>query len=199
MPELLEGGGVVGGAVVVGTEPPAVRLFRQALGEHGDLGSHHVGDLDAHVAEPAETDDRDRLAGAGAPVLERRVQRDAGAEQRRGHVEADAVGDGEHEVLVDDDVGGVATLGRSAVLADGVVGVDGALQAVLLFTCQAVVALATGVDHAADADTVSDGVLGDTGSYLLDNAGDLVARHEREDDVAPLPACGVDVGVADPA
>ena len=69
--ELLEGGGVGGGVVVVGTEPAAVRLLRQALGEHGDIGSERVGDLDAHVAEPTETDDRDGGAGAGTPVLER--------------------------------------------------------------------------------------------------------------------------------
>ena len=32
---------------------------------------------------------------------------------------------------------------------------------------------------------------------LLDGARDLVARHERERRLAPLLACGMDVGVAD--
>ena len=56
------------------------------------------------MAEAAEADDRDLLAGAGAPVAQRRVGRDAGAQQRRGDLERDALGDLDDEVLVDDDV-----------------------------------------------------------------------------------------------
>ena len=57
-----------------------------------------------------------------------------------------------------------------------VVGADVALEAVLLLAGLAVLALAAGVDHAADADAVADLVLGDLGADLLDDAGDLVAR-----------------------
>ena len=58
-------------------------------------------------------------------------------------------------------------------------------------------ALAAGVDEAADADAVADLVLGDLGADLGDDAGDLVAGHQRVVDLAPLAVDGVDVGVAD--
>jgi hypothetical protein len=47
------------------------------------------------------------------------------------------------EVLIDHEVAAVGAVGRRAPLADGVVGTDVALQAVLLFTGQAVLAFAT--------------------------------------------------------
>ena len=91
--ERLEGAGVAGGVVVVRAQAQAVLLLLEGLGQHGDLGAHGVGELDGHVAEPAEADDGDLLAGAGAPVAQRRVGGDAGAQQRRGDVELDALGD----------------------------------------------------------------------------------------------------------
>ena len=44
------------------------------------------------------------LPGPAPQCLQRRVQRDAGAQQRRGDVQVDALGDAEHVVLVDHDV-----------------------------------------------------------------------------------------------
>src|SRR3712207_8190640 len=41
------------------SEAVAVVLLAERLGQHRDLGPHRVGDLDAHVAQPAEADDRD--------------------------------------------------------------------------------------------------------------------------------------------
>ena len=72
-----------------------------------------------------------------------------------------------------------------------------AVEAVLLLALQAVGALAAGVDHAADADAVADGVLGHAGADLGDDAGDLVAGDQRVLLRAPVAADGVDVGVAD--
>ena len=85
-----------------------------------------------------------------------------------------------------------------AVVADGVVGADhAAARAVLLEAGLAVVALAAGVDEAADADAVADLVLGHLGADLGDDAGDLVAGDHRVVRLAPLGLDGVDVGVAD--
>ena len=114
-------------------------------------------------------------------------------------VERDAVGDAQHEVLVDDDVRAVATVGPGVVLVVvlRVVGADVALEAVLLLAGLAVLAFAARVDHAADADVVADLVLADLGADLFDDTGDLVTRDEREVCLAPLVAPGVDVGVAD--
>ena len=85
----------------------------------------------------------------------------------------------QHEVLDDDDVRGVAALGDRAVAVDGGVGAGVALEAVLLLAGEAVLALAAGVDHAADADAVADLVLGHLGADLGDDADDLVADDLR--------------------
>ena len=53
-------------------------------GEQDGVGAQGVGELHAHVAEAAEADDADLLALAGAPLAQRRVGGDAGAQQRRG-------------------------------------------------------------------------------------------------------------------
>lgn len=70
-------------------------------------------------------------------------------------------------------------------------------QAVLLLAGDALLALAAGVHHAADADTVADLVLRDVLADGGDVADDLVADDLRVLDLAPLAADGVDVRVAD--
>ena len=109
-----------------------------------------VGELHAHVAQPAETDHADLLALGDAPVAHRRVGRDPGAEERRGSGEIEVGRDAQDEVLVDDDAVGVAAVGDAAeVLVRGVVG-EGHVRAELLEAGLAVRAGAVGVDHAAD-------------------------------------------------
>ena len=103
------------------------------------------------------------------------------------------------EVLVDDDVVGVAAVGDRAVAVDRAVGLRVAGDAVLLVAGLAVLALAARVDHAADADAVARREPGDVRADLGDDAGDLVARDGRVGDLAPLAAREVDVGVADAA
>ena len=139
----------------------------------------------------------DLLAGPGAPVRQRGVERDPCAEQRRGDVETDALGDAQHVVLVDDDLGGVATEGLLAGVLTAVVGLHLALRAELLLACLAVLALTAGVDEAADTHPVADLVLADLVADLRDGAGDLVAGDHREVAAAPLVTGLVDVGVAD--
>ena len=130
-------------------------------------------------------------------MRQRRVGGDARAEQRRGRLVRDGLGDPQDEVLVHHDVGGVAALGDRAVAVDGRVRPDVALQAVLLLPRQAVHALPAGVDHAAHPDPITDRVLADLGADLGDLADDLVADGEGVGDLTPLAAHGVDVGVAD--
>lgn len=72
-------------------------------------------ELHAHVTESAEPDNGYRLAGAGAPAVPRRVRGDSRTQQRGGLVQGDAGGDTDDEVLVDDDMSGVSTLGGGAV------------------------------------------------------------------------------------
>ena len=143
-----------------------------------DVRAHRVRDLHRHVAEAAHADHRDALAGPGAPVAQRRVGRDAGAQQRSGGVERDAVGDAQDVVLVRDDLRAVAAVGVGSVVRAAVVGRDVALQAELLLAGEAVLALAARVDEAPDADAVADRV-------LRDLRADLAARCRRSRGRAP--------------
>ena len=112
-----------------------------------------------------------RLPGPAPQCRSGEYSGDARAQQRRGGVQRDRVGDAQHVVLVDDDRAAVAALGRLTVAADAVVGADhAAVVAVLLLTGLAVLAFAAGVDEAADADAVADLVLGDLGADLGDDA-----------------------------
>ena len=101
-------------------------------GELDGVGSEGVGEFEGHVAESAEADDADLFAGACAPVLERRVGGDSGAEQWRGGGEVEVGGNVEGEGLVEDDVVAVAAEGEFAVLVPGVVGPDGGVTIAVL-------------------------------------------------------------------
>ena len=100
---------------LVGAEPERVLLLARRRGEDDDVGAERVGELHAHVAQPAEADDADLLALGDAPVAHRRVGRDPGAEQRRGAGEVEVGRDAQDEALVDDDAVGVAAVGDGAV------------------------------------------------------------------------------------
>ena len=134
---------------------------------------------------PADADDGDRAAGAGAPPAQRRVRRDAGAEQRRGDVEVHGVGDAQHEALADDDLLRVAAHRPLAVVALRVVGADRGLGAEHLHAVLARLALAARVDEAADADAVADGVAGDLVTDL--DARCRRSRGRRSAGSAPAP------------
>lgn len=75
------------------------------------------------MAEAADADDSHGLAGADVGADERGVSGYAGAEEGRGEVRGDGVGDLEGEVLVGADVRGPAAVGGGAVFVVGVVGV----------------------------------------------------------------------------
>jgi hypothetical protein len=105
----------------------------------------------------------------------------ARAEQRRGDVEGDPVGDAKHEILVDDDVRAVAAVGRAAIPADRVISADVPSEAVLLLTGATVLALAAGVDHASHTDPVTDLVPVDGGADFFDRSDNFVTGDQRED------------------
>ena len=103
--------GVAGDDDFVGAEAERVLLLAGRGGEDDDVGSERMGELHAHVAQPAEADHADLLALGDAPVAHGRVGRDPGAEQRRGSGEVEVGGDAQDEVFVDDDAVGVAAVG----------------------------------------------------------------------------------------
>ena len=125
---------------------------------------------------------------------ERRVGRNARAEQRRGGGGVERVGNVEEEGLVDDDVVAVAAKGKVALFIFGVVGEDGMrLRAVLLFARLAGRAGTAGIDHAADADALPDGKARHLVAHSLDDADDFMAGHHRVKGVRPLVTGLVDV------
>ncbi len=197
--ELPHAGVVLGGDVVRGAEAEAVVTLGERAAQHDRLGAQRGGELHAHVAQPAETDDANALTGARAPALERVVRGDARAHERRGLLERHAVGHVHQVVLLDGDALRVAAGGGEAVAADARVGPDGrrGSGAELLLALLAHVALAAGVDEAPDADAVADLELRHLGADLAHDACDLVPGNQRVVHAPPLAARGVDVGVAD--
>ena len=97
---------------LVRTQALAVVDLRRRRREQHRVRAERVRELHAHVSEPAEADDADLLARARAPVLERRVERDAGAQQRRGRGRIQLRRHAQHEVLVHDDPLRIAAVGH---------------------------------------------------------------------------------------
>ena len=109
--------GVAGDDDLVGAEAEGVVFLAGRSGEDHGVRSERVRELDAHVAESAETDDADLLALGHAPVAHGRVGGDSGAEQGRGSGEVEVRRDVEHEAFGDDDAVGVAAVGDAAQCA----------------------------------------------------------------------------------
>ncbi|MNQ38014.1 hypothetical protein D3C85_515750 [compost metagenome] len=181
---------------MVGAQAQAVFALRQSLAQHRHFGTHGVGDFHAHVAQATHAQDGDLLARTGFPVVQRRIQGDAGAQQRRRGVQRQVVGNRQHIAFLDDDAVRVAALrGRLAVRFDAVVGLDQAWH--VLFQVH-VARLAGGarVDEAAHAHVVAHLELADVGADGRDDAGDFMAGHHRESGAAPFVARLVDIGMA---
>ena len=167
--------GVAGDDDFVGAEAERVFLLVGRGGEDDDVGSERMGELHAHVAQPAETDHADFLALGDAPVAHGRVGGDPGAEERRGSGEVEVGGDAQDEAFIDDDAVGVAAVGdASEVLVRGVEG-EGQVRAELLEAGLALGAGAVGIDQAADRGEVAGLELGDCRADLGDTADDLMA------------------------
>ena len=82
--------GVLRNQHFVGAERPGVVALAGRGGDHGDMGAERMGELDAHMTQPAEPGDADPLARPDPIFLERRIGRDAG--RVRGAADVEAVG-----------------------------------------------------------------------------------------------------------
>src|SRR5690606_15462784 len=117
------------------------------------------------------------VAGDHAEMAQRRPGGHARAQQRRGAVERDAIGNAQHVVLVDHDARGIAAVGRRAAAALArVVGGGHAFVAVLLVAGAARRAGPARVDETAYADRIADLVTLGLGTDRRHPADDLVAR-----------------------
>ena len=125
------------------------------------------GELDGKVAEAADSDDGDGVAGAGSAVAQGVEGGDSGAHERAGVDGRESVGHEGEGVGGGDDVVGVASVvGDSGDLA---VLTEDEIAAAAGFAIVAVAAMP------AEADALADFEDGDVGANGVDDAGDLVA------------------------
>ncbi len=161
-----------------------------------------MGDLDRHVAQTPEADDGDLRAGAGLPVPEGRVRRDAGAQQRRRRRQVVERGNVQAKAFVDDHLGRIAAIGHLAgrPLVGGVVGEgDVARVAVLFEAGPAARARLARVDHAPHRDEPADAERRHLPADCGHAADDFVAGDARVRCAGPLASGCVYVRVTDPA
>lgn len=187
------------GVEVVSTHALGIVLLFQRMAEDGDFGAQGVCEFDAHVTETAEAEDRYVLARAGTPMLQRRIERDAGAEQGRGGVQGQILRQAKNVVFIDHDLVGITAESRGAVRFPAVVGEDQTRVAVLLLPMPALGALAAGIDKDTDADFVSDLVLANFAADSRDDSRDFVARNHGEYGATPLIAGLMNVGMTNAA
>ena len=149
------------------------------------------------MPQAAQAYDGNLLTFLHIPARQRRVRGDTGAEQGCRYVEVECIGDVQNEVLVHHDFFGVAALGDGVINVGGIIGPHATIEAVLLHSGLALLALAAGIDQAAHADAVPHLELSDLLPHSGDHAGDLMADGQRKVRFAPLVADGVDIRVAD--
>ena len=130
-------------------------------------------------------------------MTQRRIRRDACAQQRCHCREFELVGNAQYEILVDNDVVGIAAIGLTLAAAFlGAVGTGETFFAILLKSFVTTCALLAGVDHAADTGQIAGFEAFDVGTNRDHAANDFVARHQRKYRAAPFIFCLMQIRVA---
>src|SRR6266702_14441 len=156
--------------------------------------SKGMRELQPHMSEPTQSDDPNLLARPGLPVLQRRVSRNARAEQWRSSRQVQILRYGEGEILIENDVLPISAKGQVPILALRVIGVDNRLPiAVLLLSRLARGAGSTRVHHAADRVQITRLEVLDLGANRTNGAHNLMPRNHRIHSIAPLIARLVNV------
>ena len=151
------------------------------------------------MTEPAKAEDADSLVGSRPPAGERRIGGDPRAQERRGILQLQTLGDLNDEALVDNDLLAVPALGRAALGVARAVRSDPSPTAVLFVSRTAIAAHTAGFDEASDAGMVTGGEPRYLAADRRDDTGDLVAGDERKQGSTGLVFDVRDVGVADAA
>ena len=161
------------------------------------MGTHGMGDLDPHVTQSAQTDDADLLTGAGTPVTQGRVGRDAGTEQGSDAGQILLVmPDAQDKGFLDHDRLRIAAVGVLAAKERAVVGAREAVVAILLLAVVTGRAMAATIDQAADTGEIADPELRHLVTDSDDAADDLVTGNRRVEGVLPFVTGRVQVGMA---
>jgi hypothetical protein len=162
----------VGADQVVGADAP--RMLELAVGDidHGDLGAVALGHLDRIGPEAAGAEHDRQFARLQGRLAHGAIGGDAGAEQRRGFRDVEAVGNARRPVFPKDGVFREAALGMDARARD--------VCAVGLVARQALPAIAAGAVDIAHADTVPHLQAGDAFAQFDHTADALVSQRRRE-------------------
>lgn len=183
------GAGPVGAALAGEGELVGAKIDRR------DSGAAGGGDLNGEVTQAADAEDGDALPGAERCLLEPPVNGNAGAQQRGGVGETEAV-------RQRDDVGGFRLDEFGVTAIDGDAG-DALAPAEHLAPLPAVFAFAAGPVEPGNANAIAGVNGGDVRAGGVDDAGDFVPQDEREFGVAfeevPIGGGKVEIGVADAA
>ena len=148
--------GVSGNDHLIGAQAKRVLRLVRRRGEDDGVRPERMSEFDAHVAQPAETDDANLLALGHVPMAHGRIGGDARAKQRSGAGKVEIGRDAQNEPLVHDDAVRVAAVGDGAVLCSvrGTIG-ENHVRAELLQAGLAIGAGVIGVHQAANADQVA--------------------------------------------
>ncbi len=166
---------------MIGTKTFPVSLLLERLAQHGDLCAESVRQFHSHMPQPTQSDDRDLFPGSSIPVLQRRIKCDTCAQQWRTGIERQILGHTQRIILVDDNLVGIAAVGRLAFFIAAVISPDRRHRAVLLEALPALRTRPARVDEAAHADLVSDLIFRDLISDRFDNPCNLMPRNHRKD------------------
>jgi hypothetical protein len=140
---------------MIGAHAFSVGLFVQGLAEHGNFSAQSIRQFDTQVSHPSQTNDGYFFPRPRLPMVQRRVDRDSGAQQRCAGIERQILGHAQHLMFVHYDSVGTTAIGRCALFVPSFVGPNHLHAAVLFKASLALRAGAAGVDEAADAHFVS--------------------------------------------
>ena len=185
----------------VGAEAQGIGFLVGRGRQHRHPGATGSGQLNGHVAQPAQPDYGDVVAGADLPVLQGRPDRNAGAQDRGCLLRRKPGWNGHYERIANNQVGRVAAVGVEPAAVGHQVAVVGTSPAngpfaVLLVAFPARRAVTAGVDHTTHAHQIAGGNLGNVGARFDYPAHHLVAGHAGVNRVLPVVANLVQIGVA---
>jgi hypothetical protein len=109
---------------VVGTKFLGVFLLILGVRDCEHLCTKSVCPHKSEVSQSSDSDDADLLARTASETDERRVSCESSAQHGGGDGGVEILGNFEHEILLYSNVGREATLGDSAILVLGAIGID---------------------------------------------------------------------------
>ncbi|MNO95323.1 hypothetical protein D3C76_869610 [compost metagenome] len=185
---------------MMGAECAGIISLAGRSSDYRNLGTERNTELDGHVAQAAQADDRQARTGLDAVRAHWRPHSDACAQQRAGKARVQRRRHTQHKLLAHNDVLGVATAGHFAADAvQAVIGRCHALGAMRFLVVLASRTLLAAVDQATHGNKIASTVTADGAAHGGDPADNLVAWYTGKTCGVPVVVHIVHVGMADAA